>query len=124
MTKLTYVRIFADESGQSHLEEQCIEVGRPEAALSAFPTQFSDPIAVTAARFSLMPPHFVAEWHTAPRRQYSLHLSGELEVEVGDGQKCRLGPGSIVLLEDVSGQGHRTTVIGDEPVVGVFLHLP
>ena len=43
---------------------------------------------------------------------------------MGDGQACQLGPGSIVLLEDVSGEGHRTRVIGEQSVVAVFLRLP
>ncbi len=121
MTSLTYTRIFADESGRSHMEELSIELGCADSAPSAPPLQVSSPIPLTLARFSVMPPGFVADWHPAPRRQYSLHLSGELEVETGDGQVRRLGPGSVVLLEDVSGQGHRTRVIGDRPLVGVFL---
>ena len=124
VANLTYTRIFADESGQSHLQELSLELDHPDSAPLALPIQEAVPIAVSLARFSVMPPGFAVDWHRAPRRQYSLHLSGELEVEVGDGQVCRLGPGSIVLLEDVSGQGHRTRVIGEQPVVGVFLHVP
>jgi len=124
MANLTYTRIYADESGTSHFEELSVELDRPHSAPSVPSFQMSAPIEVSLARLSVMPPGFVADWHPAPRRQYSLHLSGELEVEVGDGQIRRLGPGSIVLLEDVSGQGHRTRVIGEEPMVGAFLHLP
>jgi hypothetical protein len=123
MANLTYARIFADESGTSHIGELHIELDRPDSP-SAPPIQMSAPIDVSLARFSVMPPGLVADWHRAPRRQYSQHLSGELEVEAGDGQVCRLGPGSIVLLEDVSGQGHRTRVIGEQPMIGVFLQLP
>jgi quercetin dioxygenase-like cupin family protein len=124
MANLTYTRIFADESGTSHMEELSIELDRMDSAPSVPPIQVAAPIAVSLARFSVMAPGFVADWHPAPRVQYSLHLSGELEVEVGDGHVRRLGPGSIVLLEDVSGQGHRTRVIGEQPVVGVFLQVP
>lgn len=124
MANLTGIRIFADDSGESHVEELSIEVDSADFASSAPPVQVSSPVALSAARFSVMPPGFVADWHPAPRRQYSLHLSGELEVEVGDGEVRRLGPGSIVLLEDVSGKGHRTRVVGDQPMVGVFLQLP
>ena len=124
MANLTYTRIFADESGVSHFEELSIELDRLDATASVPPVEVAGPIAVSLARFSVMPPGFVADWHPAPRVQYSLHLSGELEVEAGDGEVRRLGPGSIVLLEDVSGQGHRTRVIGDQPMVGVFLQVP
>jgi quercetin dioxygenase-like cupin family protein len=124
MTNLTYTRIFTDESGRSTMEELSMEFDRMDSAPSAPPLQVSPPIPLSLARFSVMPAGLEVDWHTAPRRQYSVHLSGELEVETGDGQVRRLGPGSVVLLEDVSGQGHRTRVIGDQPMVGVFLHLP
>ncbi len=124
MANLTYTRIFADESGTSHMEELSIALDRMDSASSVPPIQVAAPIEVSTARFSVMDPGFVADWHPAPRVQYSLHLSGELEVETGDGHVRQLGPGSIVLLEDVSGQGHRTRVVGEQPVVGVFLRVP
>lgn len=124
MANLTYTRIFSDELGMSHFEELSMELDRMDPSPSVPSIQVAGPIAVSLARFSVMPPGFVADWHPAPRVQYSLHLSGELEVEVGDGDVRRLGPGSIVLLEDVSGQGHRTRVIGGQPMVGVFLQVP
>jgi hypothetical protein len=124
MAHLTYTRIFADESGMSHFEELPLELDHMDSTASVPAIEIAAPIAVSLARFSVMPPGFVADWHPAPRVQYSLHLSGELEVETGDGQVRRLGPGSIVRLEDVCGQGHRTRVIGDQPMVGVFLQVP
>jgi len=56
----------------------------------------------------------VADWHTAPRRQYVITLSGHGEVELIDGTKIALGPGSIDLAEDLTGKGHITRVIGNE----------
>ena len=47
-------------------------------------------------------------WHTAPRRQYLIMLEGEIELEVADGSKRRLGPGQILLAEDTTGHGHIT----------------
>lgn len=124
MAGLNITRIFADEAGRSHFDDLCLELDRADSAVSAPDIQVSVPIEVSLARFSVMPPGFFADWHPAPRRQYSLHLSGELEVEVGNGEIRRLGPGSIVLLEDVVGQGHRTRVVGEQPMVGVFLQIP
>ena len=36
---------------------------------------------------------------------------------------CRFGPGSVVLLEDVSGKGHVTRVVGHGPSSGAFVQL-
>ena len=62
--------------------------------------------------FRVSPPGYELSWHCAPRRQYSISLSGQVEIEVGDGTKARVGPGDIVLAEDLTGQGHITRVVG------------
>ena len=65
--------------------------------------------------FRVPPPGYELSWHCAPRRQYSISLSGQVEIEVGDGTKARVGPGDIVLAEDLTGQGHITRVVGNQP---------
>ena len=52
-----------------------------------------------------------------------MQIAGELEVEAGDGERRRFGPGSVVLLEDVSGKGHFTRVVGHGSAGGVFVQL-
>ena len=58
-----------------------------------------------------------------PRRQYSISLSGQAEIEVGDGTIARVGPGDVVLAEDLTGQGHITRVVGTEPRVYAIVPL-
>jgi quercetin dioxygenase-like cupin family protein len=41
-------------------------------------------------------------------------LSGEIEAEVSDGEVRRFGPGAVILLEDTSGPGHITRVVGED----------
>jgi quercetin dioxygenase-like cupin family protein len=41
-------------------------------------------------------------------------LSGEAEIEVGDGTVQRIQPGDVVLAEDLTGQGHITRSVGDQ----------
>ena len=52
----------------------------------------------------------------SPRRQVAFCLSGRLRVDAGDGEMREFGAGAIWRMEDVSGSGHTTTVIGDEDV--------
>jgi hypothetical protein len=42
-------------------------------------------------------------------------LSGETEIEIGDGTKRRFGPGDILLADDTSGQGHISRDVGAQP---------
>ena len=69
------------------------------------------------------PAGWFGDWHPSPRRQLYFNLGGRLEVEVGDGETRRVGPGAIVLLEDLTGTGHVTRVVGDERSTGVFVQL-
>ncbi len=51
-------------------------------------------------------------FHNAPRRQYVVNLTGSVDLEVGDGTRRRLGPGSILLAEDTTGRGHKSQARG------------
>ena len=42
-------------------------------------------------------------------------LIREAEIEVGDGTVARIGPGDVVLAEDLTGQGHITRGVGQQP---------
>ncbi len=59
--------------------------------------------AATGISFRTAPAGYVLSWHCAPRRQYSITLSGQAEIEVGDGPVARIGPGDVVLAEDLTG---------------------
>ncbi len=63
------------------------------------------------------------DWHPAPRRQFVVTISGRGEMETSDGTVLPLEPGTIVLVEDVDGIGHRSRAVGDEPRVSLFLPL-
>ena len=107
-------RVYSGPDGKSHVAElplamkpfKDVEGAYGEAA----PTQ-----AATGITFRMSPPGYVLDWHCAPRRQYSISLSGQAEIEVGDGTVARVGPGDVVLAEDLTGQGHVTRVVGDQP---------
>jgi hypothetical protein len=60
------------------------------------------------------------EWHTAPRRQWCITLSGTVEIGVGDGTVRTFGPGDVFLAEDVTGQGHTARATN---WVRAFIHL-
>jgi hypothetical protein len=60
------------------------------------------------------------EWHTAPRRQWCITLSGTVEIGIGDGTVRTFGPGDVFLAEDVAGQGHTAKA---KNWVRAFIHL-
>ena len=103
------VRIFATPDGGSRVEEITIS---PDAK----------PVDITRMtagvyRGSSRP----SDWHTTPRKQFAINMSGELEVELSDGTRRRIGS-DLVYLEDLMGKGHVTRALG--PITNVFLHVP
>jgi len=80
-------------------------------------------IATTGSELHRAPSGRVSDWHTAPRRQYVITLSGHGELEVAGGKKIAVGPGHIELVEDTTGKGHITRVTGTEERVTLQLPL-
>jgi hypothetical protein len=63
-------------------------------------------------------------WHHAPGRYAVFTLRGAVDIEIGDGSTRRIGPGQVLIAEDLAGQGHQTREVGPESRVSVFVPLP
>jgi hypothetical protein len=46
-----------------------------------------------------------------------------VEIGLGDGTVHRFGPGHVNLVEDLTGQGHTTRVVGRQPRLSVTIPL-
>jgi quercetin dioxygenase-like cupin family protein len=106
-------RIYTGRDGQSHAEEMAMKVNGGVTEM----------INATGVQFSSRPPAPSSDWHTGPRRQYVITLSGRGEIEVADGKKIAVGPGHINLIEDTTGKGHITRNLGPEDRVVVTIPL-
>ena len=73
--------------------------------------------------FRTVPVGTFADWHPAPRRQFVIILSGQLEIGFGDGTSKVFGPGDARLVDDTTGKGHTTAVYGDKPVTVATIPL-
>ena len=100
-------RLYTGPDGQSHFDDIEVESGKLQAGEGVI--------------FRDRTPDHVNSWHRAPRRQYVINLSGETEIEIGDGTKRRFGPGDILLAEDTSGQGHISRDVGAKPRRFIFI---
>ena len=79
--------------------------------------------STTQISFRESPAGNFQDWHPAPRRQFVITLSGQLEIGLGDGSKHVFGPGSARLVEDTTGKGHTTRVYGDQPCLTATVPL-
>jgi len=120
---MKYTRIFADEEGETHFEDVEIELAFDQYAPPAPPFMVSELGSATHYGFSQFPSGWVGEWHPAPRRQFYIILSGEVECTVSDDEIRVFGPGDIVLLEDTTGKGHATKVVGSKALAAAMIVL-
>lgn len=110
----TIWRVYSGADGKSHLAEVELAM-KPFVDVEGAHGESAPTQKASGITFRVSPPGYVLDWHCAPRRQYSISLSGQAEIEVGDGTVARVGPGDVVLAEDLTGQGHITRVVGSRP---------
>jgi hypothetical protein len=80
---MKYTRIYADAAGESHLEDVA-----PEMKASDHSSIMSEMIAAKGVIFrETNGAQYFVDWHNAPRRQFVVNLSGEVEITVSDGQR-------------------------------------
>jgi hypothetical protein len=115
---IVVTRLFTGPDGQTHAEN--IE---PRLTPSGGSGELSEMVKVTGLQFRRQSPNYFQDWHTAPRRQYVITLSGRGEVELVGGKKIPLDPGHILLAEDVTGKGHISRGVGTEDRISLFIPL-
>lgn len=110
---LPYVRVYSDAGGESHFEDAELPFLLVDFAPPAPPVSVSEAMAADTLTVISSPAGWHGDWHPAPRRQLMFVLVGELEVRVSDGAVRRFTAGDMLLVEDTSGTGHVSTVVGD-----------
>ncbi len=117
-----YLRIWADDDGETHLEEVTLDraVQPPERGVAEL---WVSP-GVDVDRLQVLDVHALDQEpapHHAPRRQFVVFLDGWVRITTSDGDTRTLPAGSVVLAEDVDGRGHVTEL---EPGIRRVLQIP
>jgi hypothetical protein len=112
------VRVFTGADGQSHFED--IDVEMNEGGQFG---RISRMVAARGVLFREVDGDYSLEFHNAPRRQYVVNLTGSVDLEVGDGTVRRMLPGSVLLAEDTTGQGHKSRAVDGAPRTCLFIPL-
>jgi quercetin dioxygenase-like cupin family protein len=115
---MAIIRIYTGPDEQSHFEDivpQWKPLGDRSESAELIPGS-----GIVMRRFEAKRTN---PWHHAPGRYAVFTLSGAFDIEIGDGTVKRLGPGDILIAEDLTGQGHGTREVGPEPRVSIFVPL-
>lgn len=115
--KLKYVKIFADDNGETHFKDEEAIMTEAGYAPPAPPLWVGPQGKATGVTVVGFPPGWFGDFHPAPRAQWMMIMTGTIEVEVSDGEKRTYTAGtanSIAFLDDVGSKGHISRNVGDE----------
>ncbi|MDR6966069.1 hypothetical protein J2X31_000062 [Flavobacterium arsenatis] len=114
----TITKIYSDVNSQSHFED--FEVPLNDKGEIGF---LSDDEPATSIVFREVSPSYDYDFHNAPDRQYIVLLEGGVEIETSLGEKRSFPTGSILLMEDLTGKGHKTRNLEEKVRKSIFIKL-
>jgi len=111
-------RLYPGSDGDSHFEDIDVAFipGPSIEHLAAIPD-------VDGVQIRRTPAGSVWGFHRADCRKYMIILEGRIEIGVGNGAKRTFGAGDVLIVEDTTGRGHTTRVIGDEDRICIDIKL-
>ena len=101
--------LYEDGLGQSHfrdIEVEWISEGRGG--------KLSERLPANGIIFRQVQPDYELDWHPAPRRQYIINLDAGVEITASDGEARIIDAGEVILVEDISGDGHMSKAINSQ----------
>jgi hypothetical protein len=120
---MRYARLFADEDGESHFDEAEIEFKLADYVPEAAPLELSKTFSANELGFMRAPAGWTSDFHVATARALFVVLNGEWEVTASDGESRRFADAAVLLVEDTSGKGHSSRVVGNSASVAVMVRL-
>ena len=107
------VRIYTGADNQTHFEDL-----DPDTFATLAAKVGEGPIRVNQG-----PAKSFSDFHNAPRRQYVVIMAGAMEIAIGDGTTRQLVPGDVLVAEDLTGKGHTTRGVGEDPRISLAVPL-
>jgi len=103
-------RIYSGDDGESHFED--VEIPLQDRGVIGAVSTLQP---ATGIAFRETEGSYDFGFHNAPRRQYIINLDAAVELEAGDGTRRVIGPGEILLAEDLTGRGHISRAVDGRP---------
>jgi hypothetical protein len=110
--------LYVDAKGETHFRD--IEV---EWAEQRDFSKYSKRLPATGIIFRETSADYDLDWHPAPRRQYIINLDGSVQITASDGEARIIGPGEVILVEDISGKGHLSKAVGGKMRRSIFVPI-
>jgi len=121
--KASYVRLFTDAQGETHFEEIQSTLDRVDFAYGMPPVFVSEEIAAQATSFFGARSGWESDWHPSSGRHLFAVLTGVWEVTASDGETRTFSKGDVLLVEDTTGKGHTSRVLGSDESIALLIVL-
>jgi hypothetical protein len=108
---LRYVRSYASDDSESHLETGEIVMQRDASGIGE-----SRRLPLLSAQFRKFTGSGT-DWQLAPEAHIAIVLAGELRLHASDGSTEQVGPGVVLLREGTTGKGERIEATQDRIVL-------
>ncbi|MDP3559538.1 MAG: hypothetical protein Q8R79_04200 [Legionellaceae bacterium] len=108
-SSIPYTVLFTGEDGNSYFKN-----GELPLNLDKNGGMYS-PIAVENVVFGKSPIE-QQKWHNTPRKMFIIVLSGVMQIQTSGGEIKDFEAGTVLLANDVTGKGHLTRALHEEPV--------
>lgn len=122
--KMSYIRIYADQSGESHFQDVDVEMTLADFAPPAPPINLSHFWPSTVVGFLHFPAGWYGKPHPTPKAQFLIGMSGDAVVTTSDGDKRNFTAGTVLLVEDTWGKGHTTCISEHTELQAMAIQLP
>ena len=120
---MRYMQLKVDSAGESHFEQASLDLNEADYRPPAPLLFVSHTYSADGLQFIRLPSGWTGELIHPPKAQFLICLKGHLDVTASDGHKRTFGPGDCVLMDDISGKGHRTRVKGDEECLAAVISI-
>jgi len=119
----TYTRLYADAQGESHFADVEIDLEPAEYAPPAPPLELSSITPTDHFGFMNAPAGWSSDWHPTSARNIFCVVTGEWEVTASDGETRRFSTGSVLLVDDTTGEGHASRVVSQAGSLALMVQL-
>ena len=118
-----YHQLFADEMGESRWRTVEVDLHEQTFAPPAKAIFVSAGEPAKSTVFLCLAAGWDESIHPTPKRQFLVALRGRVEVTASDGEMRAISPGDVWRMEDRTGKGHHTKVVGDEDFEAVMVQF-
>ena len=111
---MKYVHVYGDDAGETHFKDVPYSMTSGDYAPPAPPIDISAHSPASGMVTIAFPAGWYGDYHPAPKKQWMVFLTGKFEIGVSAGETRVIGPGTVVLADEVGSKGHTTRVLGDD----------